>query len=187
MKLADDQDFTHHVPLTRVVAAIYKSRSYEQPTVKERFCWNIIQYICESLPTSLFDVQPHLFLIENIGGIYKVYCADHEKDTNSLPPMSFVIESWPSSVQTYFKWIASIHEFLRGWKMRFDNHDITVKEIHYYEEHMKELHCVADFVGAAVHCFEKPDLDEIKLDIQQTKEDLTSLLLFSVKDNLQEW
>lgn len=172
------------LPLKQVRRCISKSTSYQNPTVKEKFCWDVIQYICEAIPPSPFDIRPYS-VVECIGHLYVHYCtetADHSRD-----PMKHIGTNWPTNVATYFKWVASIYDFLRGWKDKFGHLQVTVKEIHSYGNHFQYLSSVAKCVGATALVVEEDQLKTLKTKLRTFKDNLTGFLLFSVKSSPKLW
>ncbi len=177
-----------HAPLVKVVGCIVGSDSRQHPTVVEAFCWNIIQLLCGELPPSLFDIHQHLFLIENIGYLYKHY-RDTKKDGQKdlLSPMEFIDKTSPSNVQVYFKWVSRVHDSLRKWKVRLEKQQVTVKDIHNYKQHYKDLCAVAEHLGATSLLTDWSYLERCLQSLEKLKDDLTELLLFSVKDAPEMW
>ncbi len=188
LNLRSESDVKLHAPLVKVVGYIVGSDSYQHPTVVEVFCWNIIQLLCGELPSSLFDIHPYLFLIENIGYLYKHYC-DTKKDGQKelLSPMEFVDNTSPSNVQVYFKWVSRVHDSLRKWKVRLEKQQVTVRDIRKYKQHYKDLRAVANHLGATSLLTDWSYLEHFEQSLEKLKDDLTELLLFSVKDAPEMW
>ena len=173
----------------KIVSVITASESYQCPLVMEHFCWNIVAYMCESLPTSLFEVHHHLLLIETIGDIFKSYCNKHP-EVQGMSEVSCMVqlgENPPAGVLTYFRWVAGIHRFLREWKVRFGGLQVSAEDIKHYKSHLSDLENVGTSVGAKSLLLQKSFVEDMEQNLCAVKDNINKSLVFFLEDNPQNW
>ena len=175
--------------MLQIVTVITASESYQCPLGMEHFCWNIIAYICENLPTSLFEVHRYLLLIQAIGCIFKSYRTKHLKlqDTSEVSGVVQFAENPPPNVLTYFRWVAGIYEFLQEWEGKFLRLQVSAENIELYKSHLSDLESVATSVGATYLCLKRSFVQDTERKLYAVKGRVNSLLLFFLEDTPQKW